>query len=122
MWRVDLADPAGIDPYGVAGFAPRHSDDIVALQRGEVDGFAGGGVHRLEIGLGAAGKIDLQAGMTKIKNTRAESIEAAAGNFGGEAALDQGRQQMMAGGDVEAGADRKVGQRGLAPGLGDGFQ
>ncbi len=53
---------------------------------------------------------------------RAQRVEPAARHLGGEAALDQGRQQMVAGGNVEPGAGGKLGQRGLAAGLGDGFQ
>ena len=79
-----------------------------------VDGF--------QIGLRAARQIDLQAGVAEIENAGAERIKPAARHLRGKAALDQRRQQMVAGGDVEAGARGELGQRRLAAGLGDGFQ
>ncbi len=85
-------------------------------------GFAGGGVDRLHIGLGAARQVDLQASMTEIQNASAESVEPTARNLGRETALDQGRQQMMAGRNVETGPDRQVGQSRLTAGFCDRFQ
>ena len=117
-----LADLAGIDPHGMARFAHRQRDHGIALQGREVHGFAGGLVDRLQIGLRAARQIDLQAGMAEIEDARAQRIKPPPRHLGGEAALDQRRQQMVAGGNVEAGAGGELGQRGLAAGLGDGFQ
>ena len=76
----------------------------------------------LQIRLRAARQIDLQAGVAEIEDARAQRIEPAARHLGGKAALDQRRQQMMAGRNIEAGAVGKIGQRRLAAGLGDGFQ
>src|SRR6185437_2945517 len=94
----------------------------VALQGRKMHGFAGGAVDVLQIGLRAARQIDLQAGMPEIKDMGAEGIQAAARHLGSEAALDQGRQQMMAGRNVETGAGGKRGQRRLTASLGDAFQ
>ena len=79
-------------------------------------GFAGGLVDRLQIRLRAARQVDLQAGMPEIENAGTQRMEPAARHLGGEAALDQRRQQVMAGGNIEAGAVGKVGERdsGLA--------
>ena len=71
------------------------------------------------IRLRAARQIDLQAGVAEIKNAGAERIEPPAGHLGDETALDQRREQMMAGRDIEAGALGKFGQRRLAARLGD---
>ena len=116
------SDLAGVDPHRVARFANRQRDHRVALQRRQMHGFAGGLIDRLQIRLRAARQINLQAGVTEIKNAGAQRIEPAAWHLGGEAALDQRRQQMVAGGNIEAGAVGKLGERGLTAGLGDGFQ
>ena len=118
----DLAELAGVDTHRVARFAHCQRDHGVALQCGEMHGFASGAVDRLHIRLRAARQIDLQAGVAEIKDAGAERIKPAARHLGGEAALDQRRQQMMAGGNVEAGAVSKIGQRRLTAGLGDGLQ
>ena len=80
------------DAHGVARFAPRHGDDLVALQGGDMHGLAGRGVDRLEIRLRPARQVDLQAGMAEIENARAQGVEPPARHLGGKAALDQGRR------------------------------
>ena len=120
--RFHLADAAGVDAHGVARFAHGKRDHRVTLQGGEMHGFAGRFVDRLQIALRAPRQIDLQAGVAEIHDARAQRVEPPAGDLGGEAALDQRRQQMMAGGDVEAGAGRELGQRRFATGFGNGFQ
>src|SRR6185312_13419363 len=47
---------------------------------------------------------------------------AAPRHLGSETALDQRRQQMMTGRNVEPGAMRQIGQRRFAPGFGDGLE
>ncbi len=91
-------------------FAHGQRDHRVALQRREMHGFAGGLVDLFQIGLRAARQIDLQTGMAEIKDARAQRIEPAARHLGGKAALDQRRQQMMAGRNVEAGAVGEIGE------------
>ncbi len=120
--RLQLAELAGVDAHRMARFAHRQHDDGVPLQGGKMHGLAGGPVDRLQIGLGAARQIDLQAGVAQGADTGAERIKPPARHLGGKAALDQRRQQMMAGGDVEAGAVGEIGERRLAAGIGDCFQ
>ena len=62
---------AGIDAHGVARFTHGQRDHRVALQGGEMHGFAGRSVDRLQIGLRAPRQIDLQAGMAEIQDARA---------------------------------------------------
>ena len=103
-------------------FAHRNRDHRIALQRREMHGFAGGLVDLFQIGLRAARQIDLQAGVAEIEDAGAQRIEPAARHLGGKAALDQRRQQMMAGRNIETGAVGEVSERRLATGFGDGFQ
>ena len=86
-----------------------------------MDGFAGRAVDRFEIRLGPARQIDLQAGMTQRHQPPAQRVETPARHLGGKIALDERRQQMMTGRDVERGAIGEVGEGRLAAEFGDSF-
>ena len=86
---VDPAELAGLDAHGVTRFAHREHGDDVALQTGEMHGLAGGKVDVLEIGLRAAGQIDLQAGVPDVEDAAAERVKPLARHLGDEVALDQ---------------------------------
>ena len=122
MRRLDAANAASIHAHGMPRILHGQHDDRVALQRRKVDGLAGRRVDLLQIGVGPARQIDLQAGVAEIDDAGAERIEPAARDLGHEAALDQRGQKMMAGRDVEAGTVRQVGERGLAAGFSDGLE
>ena len=70
-------------------------------------------------GAARAGRSTCSAGIAEIENARAERVGAPHRHLGDIAALHQRREQVVAGGDVELGAVRQFGQRGLAAGLGD---
>ena len=97
------AERARIGADGMPGLALQQRHDTIALQHGQMHGLAGGLVDVLDMRLRAARQIDLaQERLAKMQHAGAERIAAPTRQAGDIAPLDECRQQMVAGGNVQA--------------------
>src|SRR5262249_39225787 len=117
-----FSNSAGVNAHRVTRFAHRECYHGVALQSCKMYGLSGRLVDRFQIALRAARQIDLQTGVPKVENARAECIKPATWHLRCKATLDERGQQVVTGGDVEIRALGEFGQRRFAAGFGDRLQ
>ena len=109
--RGETAADVEVDGHDAVDLGAGDVDDVFAVERGDGEGFAEGGGHALEDGLGGAGEgVRRGVGVREGEHARAEGV-AGAVFCAGEAKLGEG---------VEAAADGGAGEPGLDAELGDG--
>ena len=111
---VQGTDDAGIHPHRVPAFALEQGDHGIALQHRQMHSLAGILADALHVRLSAPRQVDLlEESLAEMKPACPQRV-AATGSLGDVAPLDERREQMVSGGDVEAGTPGKLGQRQTA--------